>query len=329
MGNELKISPTFGSFLAESGPNDKQDALVVFRAPTASFPPVRGRLRQLKNRLDAIEEQARAIQPAQTTLFEGYERASSKRLPAGQHLAATPVGGGSLPVATIEVTRKTLSALAAQPEVVAIMPNQQIHLIRPSAVRYEELAKQEQQEKLTWGLQQLQIPDVWSTTKGQYINVAVLDTGVYGENPALHGRVRDFMVMDPLGRRIKAEPTFDSDQHGTHVCGTIAGGRTPSGVAIGVAPEAQLLVAAVLIGHATLRTLLEGITWAVERGADIINMSLGFSYYEPLFGEVFDLLIGQYGVLPVVAIGNTYHGNSDSPGSAHSAFSVGAVRRRG
>ena len=72
---------------------------------------------------------------------------------------------------------------------------------------------------------------------------------------------------------------------------------------------------------------MEGISWAVENGADIINMSLGFRYYEPLFTEVFDILINQYGILPVVAIGNENHGNTSSPGNAYSAFSVGAAEK--
>lgn len=82
-----------------------------------------------------------------------------------------------------------------------------------------------------------------------------------------------------------------------------------------------------LVGDATLRTLLEGIAWAVEKGADLINMSLGFTYYEPHFAKVFDILIEQYGILPVVAIGNENHGNSSSPGNAYNAFSVGAVEK--
>jgi subtilisin family serine protease len=150
---------------------------------------------------------------------------------------------------------------------------------------------------------------------------------VYGAHPALNNRVKEFIVIDPLGRRIKADPAFDCGQHGTHVCGTIAGGQTSDGVAIGVAPQTNLFVAGVLIGDATLRTLMEGISWAIEKGADIINMSLGLNYYEPLFAEVLDILLNQYGILPVVAIGNENHGNSSSPGNTYNAFSVGAVEK--
>jgi subtilisin family serine protease len=82
-----------------------------------------------------------------------------------------------------------------------------------------------------------------------------------------------------------------------------------------------------LVGNATLLTLVEGISWAVEKGADIISLSLGFPYYEPLFTELFKSLVEQFGVLPVAAIGNENYGNSSSPGNARNALSVGAVQK--
>ncbi len=227
----------------------------------------------------------------------------------------------------IEVTWKTLPLLAEQPNVVAVLPNLEIKVIRPKALAYETPTKQERKDGLTWGLKQLEIPKVWEKSKGDNINVAVLDTGVHGKHPALNGRVKEFLIIDPLGNRIKTDTSFDADQHGTHVCGTIAGGKTADGISIGVAPAATLLVAGVLVGNATLGTLVEGISWAVEQGADIISMSLGFPYYEPLFAELFDSLIEQFGVLPVAAIGNENYGNSSSPGNALSSLSVGAAKK--
>jgi serine protease AprX len=321
MSAKDKISPAFEPFLADSGYADKREAIVVFRVPETVTATPRGRLRMLKQR-DFVKQ----IADAQlSSLSQDYKRISSKALPRQQPLTATEIGESALPVAVVEVTPRTLPDLAERPEVMAVLPNQKIHLIKPKDVNYAELGRREKKNGLTWGLKHLGVPELWKTTKGKDITVAVLDTGVHGDHPALSGRVSKFVVIDPLGRRVTAHPTFDSGSHGTHVCGTIAGAKTAGGVSIGVAPEANLIVAGVLIGEATLRSLLEGISWAVENEADIINMSLGFSYYEPKFAEVFNVLIEQYGVLPVVAIGNENHGNSSSPGNVYNAFSVGAV----
>ncbi|MGH9935633.1 MAG: S8 family serine peptidase, partial [Blastocatellia bacterium] len=333
--SDTKVSPAFAPFLAESGPNDIRDAIVIFRSAGRSTgrstgqeePPARGRLRALRTKLKEVESHARSQQAIQREALAGYQKIGSKSLPAKQELQVSTIGSSALPIAAVEVTPRTLPILAEQEDVVAILPNQKIGLIRPKEVDYKELLRQEEKEGVTWGLKLLEIPELWETTRGQGINVAVLDTGVYAEHPALAGRVADFIVVDPLGRRIKSEPGYDCGTHGTHVCGTIAGGKTAAGVSIGVAPEANLFVAGVLIGDATLRTLMEGISWAVEKGVDIINMSLGFSYYEPLFDEVFKILLDQFGILPVVAIGNENHGNSCSPGNTANAFSVGAVEK--
>ncbi len=238
-----------------------------------------------------------------------------------------PMSHGALPALTVEVTPETLLSLAQQPDVVAILPNQRIHLIRPQGIQYQELAKHEVRSRMTWGLEQLGIPRMWEKTKGQGVSVGVLDTGVFGDHPILQERIAEFIMIDPLGRRINAAPMFDAHGHGTHVCGTIAGGETPDGVAVGVAPQAQIHMAAVLVGDATMRTLLEGIDWCIQKGSDVINMSLGFSYYEPLFTQVFDILIDRYEILPVVAVGNEYQGNSSSPGNAYNALGIGAVEK--
>ena len=327
MSIEHKISPAFEPFLAESGPNDKLDAIVIYRTPVSEDLPTQGQLRSAKTRLSYMKSRAKLQQSIQAQLFQTHQAVGAKRSPIHAEPAVSKIGSGALPIATMEVTRKTLPALADQPNVIAILPNQRIKLIKPNDVIYGDINRQEAEHGITWGLQQLEIPDLWAFSTGAQIRVAVLDTGVYGDHPALEGRVSDFVMIDPLGRRITTNPSFDGGQHGTHVCGTIAGGKTPEGVSIGVAPAADLLVASVLIGDATLLTLMEGISWAVEKGAHILNMSLGFSYYEPLFAEIFDILMHDYGILPVVAIGNENHGNSSSPGNAHSAFAVGAVEK--
>lgn len=323
-----KLSPAFEPFLAAGGPHDRREAVVIYRGARVDASRPRGRLRALGLRLEHVKALAAAGQAVEARLFDAYLSAARRADPHGPPLAVEPIAMGALPVARVEVTRATLPLLARQPDVVAVLPDQPVRLMRPTAVAYGALRRAQARRGVTWGLEAMDAPAVWGATRGAGIHVAVLDTGVHADHPTLAGRVAASTVIDPLGRRIRAEPMFDGGQHGTHVCGTIAGGRTEEGVAIGVAPEARLLVAGVLVGTATLRTIMEGIAWAVEHGADILNLSLGFSYYEPLFTRLFAMLMADYGVLPVVSIGNDNHGNTSSPGNAPDGFSVGAVERR-
>jgi subtilisin family serine protease len=327
MTTESRVSIAFQSFFADASSNEKREAIVIYRAPPTRTPRVRGRLQELKSRLETIRASAAAQRPVQKNLFDDYRKAVGGSKSGVPELSTSSVGKNTLPVSIIDVTPKTLPLLLEQPNVIAVLPNLRIKLIQPKALEYESPDKGEIKDGLTWGLKQLEIPKIWEKTRGADINVAVLDTGVHGKHPALDGRVKEFLVIDPLGNRIKTDSSFDADQHGTHVCGTIAGGKTADGISIGVAPAANLFVGGVLVGNATLKTLVEGISWAVERGADIISMSLGFPYYEPLFTELFKVLIDRFGVLPVAAIGNENYGNSSSPGNALDALSVGAVEK--
>jgi subtilisin family serine protease len=320
---EQKISPAFEPYLADSRRRDKLEAVVIYQSPTARPPRGRESLRLAETRVAYVAEQAALHKEVEGRILRDYADTGD------EPLMMSPIGSSALPAITVEVTQRTLLALAQQPDVLAIMPNQRIHLIKPTAITYDELARNEMRHGHTWGLEHLSVGAVWEKSRGTGVNVAVLDTGVFGDHPALQGRIADFVVIDPLGRRITTTPMFDAGSHGTHVCGTIAGGQTPEGVNIGVAPDAKLLVAGVLVGDATVRTLLEGLDWAIEKGADIVNMSLGFSYYEPMFTQIFDVTLGQYGVLPVIAVGNEAQGNSSSPGNAYNALGVGALEKVG
>ena len=325
MSNHEKISKAFDAFMADSGPNDKRDAIVIYRAPQVGDVPSTSK--DPNDRSKYVKVRADRQRKVHASLVEAYQRGGPRRLAKRLDLSVSSVGSDVLPVSQVEVTTRTLPVLAEQPAVVAILPNQKLHPLDPRVVDYRAANKAESKAGVTWGLKALGIPELWKTTEGDEINVAVLDTGVHGHHSCLSERVQKFLVIDPLGRRIEASPSFDSAQHGTHICGTIAGGKTRDGISIGVAPQASLLVAGVLVGNATLRTLIEGMSWAIENGAHIINMSLGFTYYEPMFVEIFKILIDDYGILPVVAVGNENHGNTSSPGNAANALSVGAAAK--
>jgi hypothetical protein len=141
MKTESKISPAFEPFLAESGPNDKRDAIVIYRAPESKDLNVRGRLRELKKRLDYVKERAAIQKPIENKVFESYQKVGGKRFQGEKPLTVSTIGSSALPVATVEVTRNTLPVLAEQADVVAVLPNQKIQLIQPKYTNYSRLGR--------------------------------------------------------------------------------------------------------------------------------------------------------------------------------------------
>ena len=103
------------------------------------------------------------------------------------------------------------------------------------------------------------------------VRVAVIDSGIDGEHPELKDRIvaaRSF---------VGGSARVDTEGHGTFVAGLIAAGVNDAVGMAGMAPTAELLVAKVVAGDDLIDVEAEvrAIRWAVENGAQVINMSLG------------------------------------------------------
>lgn len=139
--------------------------------------------------------------------------------------------------------------------------------------------------------------------------VAVVDSGVDAAHPAFAGRVVGQHDLVGDGE------TGDPQGHGTHVAGTAAGGAIDCGAGpatIGVAPTAYILSVRVLDarGRGTVGDVVDGIRYAADRGAAVINLSLG-SDVTIVDGGSDDLLAAidyawSKGSIPVLAAGNAY-----------------------
>jgi subtilisin family serine protease len=319
------VSPLFDEVFSHQPKSKRHAAIVLVRpqsepddAPTQSAPWAPS---------PAVKEWSQMKGMTLDSVLDGYQALAPSLVPQGERpLVTERRGTKALPFARVEVTSDGLAELAARPEVVAVMPDQAVHLVAPTAARRLSNGERPAVAEVTPGLEILRIPELWAAagTRGGDIVVGVADTGVYAGHPALSGRIADFAIIDPLRRPITTSAPFDVGNHGTHVCGTIVGQADDRGTQIGVAPDARAAVTATLVGSASLGTLLESLAWLTAKGAAIINLSLGFSYFEPQFGTVLRDL-ERDGVLVVAAIGNEHHGNTSSPGNSRLALAVGAA----
>jgi serine protease len=124
-----------------------------------------------------------------------------------------------------------------------------------------------------WGLRRVGAVEAWNRSTGAGVRVAVLDTGVAaGHEDLAHAVISGF---DALAG--SAGNSRDPNGHGTHVAGIIAAARNNGVGVAGLAPEVTVLPVKVLDagGSGDHVTIASGIVWAVDNGAQVLNLSLG------------------------------------------------------
>ena len=174
------------------------------------------------------------------------------------------------------------------------------------------------------------------------VKIAVLDTGVDLSHPEIQNSLlpgMDFVdILDGADRFIgdfvgeDSEPD-DEVGHGSHVTGILCakGIKMP----MGVVPECKVIPVRVLgamnnqgkkVGAGLIDNISAGIKWAVDQGADIINMSLGVKHTGGGLPhkEVIEYAIRK-GVTVVAASGNDGSNDRYYPGALNNVIAVGAV----
>ncbi|MBW3548271.1 MAG: S8 family serine peptidase [Actinobacteria bacterium] len=188
-----------------------------------------------------------------------------------------------------------------------------------------------------WGLQAIGAEGAWGAGRGGGVIIAVVDTGVDAAHPDLAAKIvgaRSFIEEPDVGNPGECPTTVadDCNGHGTHVAG-IAGASTGNAVGVaGVAPDARIMPVRVLNGNGigSVSAVAQGIRYAADNGADVINLSFGEIATSVTLAPAFVDAVRyawSRGAIPVVAAGNSFvrsSGFTDEP-----AIVVTALTRSG
>ncbi|MFZ3131094.1 MAG: S8 family serine peptidase [Desulfosporosinus sp.] len=182
-------------------------------------------------------------------------------------------------------------------------------------------------EAAEWGLLAVEAPKVWSMgIKGKGVTVAVVDTGVNANIGDLKGNL--IPGYNAITGGVGTVDTADGIGHGTRVASLIAGNGQGLGL-IGVAPEAMILPVKVLDSfcNGKVQSIQDGIHWATDNGAKIINLSIGSSTLDAPVQEAIKYAQAKDCLIVAVA-GNHPEGvepNILYPASLSGVLTVGAL----
>jgi serine protease len=180
---------------------------------------------------------------------------------------------------------------------------------------------------LQWNFPLINLPDAWDISTGENVVVAVVDTGINPFGRDGFGSFSNDRLMLGYNAIAGVRGGIDFNQHGTHVAGTI-GQETDNGIGVaGIAYNARLLPVKALsfLGGGFIYSIVNGIHWATDNGADVINLSLGTSADSYFLEEAVDYAY-ERGVTVVAAAGNDGTDAILYPAAYEHCIAVGAVR---
>ncbi|WP_350342930.1 S8 family peptidase [Proteinivorax tanatarense] len=177
-----------------------------------------------------------------------------------------------------------------------------------------------------WHYEMINAPQTWSnlTVGSQDVTVAILDTGIDYNHQSLENLVDTSLGINYTTSN--ENDFMDRQGHGTHVAGTVASYNGVTGVAYNV----TLVPVKVLgdDGSGSLYDIINGVIYATDIGADIINMSLGGGLYSPSMNNACEAA-AEAGTIPIAASGNDGRASISYPANYDSVMAVGSVDSNG
>jgi len=214
----------------------------------------------------------------------------------------------------------TMSAearVAEDPNVVSIDRNE---FLRPHAVEPEDRLFEQQ-----YAPQQVRADRAWEETfGGDEVTIGIVDTGVDYEHPDLADRFPEDPGKDFVDDDDDPMPPGDGENHGTHVAG-IASATTDNGTGVSGMSDSTLISCRALGPQGgSIEDIAEAIRYATDRGADIINMSLGGGGRTEVGKNAVSYALDN-GALPFASAGNACAPQVGFPARYDEVVAVSAV----
>ncbi|NLH47968.1 MAG: S8 family serine peptidase [Myxococcales bacterium] len=209
---------------------------------------------------------------------------------------------------------EALAALAETPGIVAAAPNQVFY---PAFVPNDPFYQSHQSY-----LREMYLEKAWDLSRGDQVKVAVVDTGYILEG-LTDGVIN---LLDGYDFADNDDNVSDTIGHGTQVANVIAHATNNGIGAAGVAPGARILPCKVFRDGeegALESDILAAVDWAVQQGAQVINMSLGGGGYDSFSAETMSDAVAA-NVVVVAASGNEGAGSVSYPAAYEGVIAVGS-----
>jgi serine protease len=200
-----------------------------------------------------------------------------------------------------------------------------VEYIEPNYLYYALETPNDPDYSKQWNFRSINLEQAWDDSKGEGITVAVIDTGVSAV-PDL----ADTQMVEGYDFVNDRKNASDDVGHGTHVAGTIAQSTNNNYGVAGIAYKATIMPIKVLSGGGggTISDIAEGIKFAADNGAKIINMSLGGGGDSQLMREAIDYA-NKKGTVIIAAAGNENRNSSSYPARYPNVISVAAIDASG
>ncbi|HEY9855748.1 MAG TPA: S8 family peptidase [Stenomitos sp.] len=268
---------------------------------------------------------------AQVYSVNGEARLVIKRRVGSQSLQVSgvrtlrTVAGLGVQVAAVRLANldAALSALRSDPSVVYAEPSYRVKAFDLPKTSFKGLGFSVTDPMFgqQYAPQVMHAPEAWSLTRGAGVTVAVVDTGADLTHPDLQGR-----LVAGYDATTKGNTPKDENGHGTHVAGIIAASANNGTGVVGIAPEAKVMPVKVLSadGSGSDADVADGITWAADHGAQVLNMSLGGPGESQVLEDAVNYALKK-GVAVIAAMGNDGTNEMSYPAAYPGVVAVGAT----